>query len=245
MDELWITEFLNKFMAGPVNALLAALNIHAKDAANPITDAVAMQLVVAALLLIYFALVRARLSVDDPGGIQHFAEVLHEMFFQLSKDIIGHRHMDFLPYVMTLGLFIVTSNLIGLVPGLMSPTQTPAVPLGCALMTFVYYNAHGVRQQGFWRYMGHFCGPVWWLAWLMFPIEIISHLARIMSLTIRLFANMFAGELVTLAFFSLIPIGVPIIFLGLHLGVALLQAFIFVLLTMIYLSMAVEEAEGH
>ena len=87
--------------------------------------------------------------------------------------------------------------------------------------------------------MKHFLGPMWWLAPLMLPLEIISHLARLMSLTIRLYANMFAGDMVTLVFFSLIPLGVPVIFLGLHIGVALLQAYIFVLLTTVYLAGAV------
>ena len=88
-------------------------------------------------------------------------------------------------------------------------------------------------------YMKHFCGPIWWIAWLMLPIEIISHCARLLSLTVRLWANMFAGDLVTLVWFSLIPVGIPVIFLGLHLGVSVIQAFVFMLLTMIYLGQAV------
>ena len=88
-------------------------------------------------------------------------------------------------------------------------------------------------------YIKHFAGPVWWMAWLIFPIEIVSHLARVMSLSVRLYANMFAGDLVTLVFFSLIPIGIPVIFLGLHIFVSMIQAFVFMLLTMIYLSLAV------
>jgi F-type H+-transporting ATPase subunit a len=105
--------------------------------------------------------------------------------------------------------------------------------------TFIYYNFHGVREQGLIRYLKHFAGPVWWIAWLLFPIEVISHVARMMSLTIRLWANMFAGDLVTLVFFSLIPVAVPAIFLAMHLGVSIIQAFVFMLLTMIYLGGAV------
>jgi F-type H+-transporting ATPase subunit a len=104
---------------------------------------------------------------------------------------------------------------------------------------FSYYNFYGVREQGVIGYIKHFCGPIWWMAPLLLPIEIVSHLARVMSLSVRLYANMFAGDLVTLVFFSLIPIGIPIIFLGLHLFVSLIQAFVFMLLTMIYLSLAV------
>jgi F-type H+-transporting ATPase subunit a len=105
--------------------------------------------------------------------------------------------------------------------------------------TFLYYNFHGVREQGPIGYVKHFAGPVWWMAWLILPIEIVSHIARIMSLSVRLYANMFAGDLVTLVFFSLIPVGIPVIFLGLHIFVSIIQAFVFMLLTMIYLSLAV------
>jgi F-type H+-transporting ATPase subunit a len=125
-----------------------------------------------------------------------------------------------------------------LIPGLKSPTADVVVPLGFALVTFVYYHYNGIRANG-WGYIKQFLGPVWWLYPLLLPIEIISHLARILSLTVRLFANMLAGDLLTLAFFSLIPIGIPLVFLGLHLGVAIIQAYVFFLLAAVYLSMAV------
>jgi len=108
-----------------------------------------------------------------------------------------------------------------------------------AVLTFLYYNFYGFKEQGLKGYLGHFAGPIWWIAPLLFPIEIISHCARVMSLTIRLYANMFAGGMVTLVFFSLIPIGIPVVFLGLHVFVSLVQAFVFMLLTMIYLGQAV------
>jgi F-type H+-transporting ATPase subunit a len=111
------------------------------------------------------------------------------------------------------------------------------VPLGFATATFIYYHYHGIRANGP-AYIKQFLGPVWWLAWLLLPIELISHFARILSLTVRLYANMFAGELVTLAFFSLVPVGIPLIFMFLHLGVAVVQAYVFILLAMIYLSLA-------
>ena len=128
--------------------------------------------------------------------------------------------------------------MLGLIPGLESPTADVVVPLGFALVTFVYYHYHGIRANGG-GYIKQFLGPVWWLSPLLFPVEVISHLARVMSLTIRLYANMFAGDLLTLAFFSIVPIGVPLIFLGLHLGVAFIQAYVFMLLAAIYLSLAV------
>jgi F-type H+-transporting ATPase subunit a len=102
-----------------------------------------------------------------------------------------------------------------------------------------------VRAQGPIGYLKHFFGPVWWIAWLLFPIEIISHLARILSLTVRLYANMFAGDLLTMVFFSLIPLGVPVVFLGLHFGVGIIQAYLFMLLGMIYISQAVAHEESH
>jgi F-type H+-transporting ATPase subunit a len=141
---------------------------------------------------------------------------------------------------MALGFFILICNLIGVIPGFESPTAVPVVPLGCAICAFVYYQAQGFKHAGI-SYLKHFAGPMPALAPLMVPIELISHLARVLSLTIRLYANMFAGDMVTLVFFSLVPIGVPIVFLGLHIGVSLLQTYIFVLLTTVYLAGAVAE----
>jgi F-type H+-transporting ATPase subunit a len=113
------------------------------------------------------------------------------------------------------------------------------VPLGCALVAFCYYNIMGLRAQGVFGYMKHFAGPMPALAPIMVPIEIFSHAGRLLSLTARLYANMFAGEQVTLVFMSLIPLAVPVVFMGLHVFVAFLQAFVFTLLTMSYVSGAV------
>ena len=141
---------------------------------------------------------------------------------------------------MALGFFILICNLIGMIPGFDSPTAVPSVPFGCAIVAFFYYHYQGIKKSGA-GYAKHFMGPFWWLAWLMFPIEIISHLARVLSLTVRLFANMLAGDMVILVFFSLIPLVIPVAFLGLHVFVSLLQTYIFVLLTMVYLQGAVGE----
>jgi F-type H+-transporting ATPase subunit a len=162
----------------------------------------------------------------------------HGFVLEQSESIIGHGYEQFAAYLTTLGLFILIGNLMGLVPGLESPTANPVVPLGFALVTFVYYHFHGIRANG-WAYIKQFLGPVWYLYPLLLPIEIISHCARVLSLTVRLYANMFAGDLVTLAFFSLVPVGIPLIFLALHLGVAVVQAYIFMVLAMIYLSLAI------
>ncbi len=239
-EQLWITELLNRGFAGPANSALNLLGIHARYPEAPISNAFAMEFLVFALLITFFLLVRASLSVDRPGALQHIVEGAQGFINQQSHEIIGHDSEGFTPFLMALALFILLMNMIGLIPGFESPTESPAVTLGCAFLAWVYYQAHGFRHHGV-AYLKHFAGPVWWLAPLMLPIEIISHLARMMSLTIRLFANMFAGGLVTLVFFSLIPIGVPVIFLGLHVGVSLLQTYIFVLLTTVYLSGAVAD----
>ncbi len=239
-EQLWFTEILNHLFAGPVTGLLQALHIRPEYPQAPITNAVAMQLLVFLFLVLMFVLVRTRLSVDNPGGLQHVFEGAHGFVEGQSQEIIGHHSERYTPFLMTLTFFILISNLIGLIPGFESPTAVPVVPLGCAVCAFVYYQSQGFRQHGI-AYLKHFMGPMWWLAIIMVPIEIISHLARMLSLTVRLYANMFAGDMVTWVFFSLVPIGVPIIFLGLHLGVSLLQTYIFVLLTMVYLSGAVAE----
>ena len=197
-----------------------------------------MELIVVVLLLLYFVAVRASLSVDKPGAIQHSAEMVHEFVSEQSESIVGHGYERFVGYLSTLALFILVMNLLGLVPGLESPTSVVVVPLGIALVTFIYYHYHGIRANGA-GYIKQFLGPVWWLSPLMFLIEIVSHVARVLSLTVRLYANMFAGDLVTLAFFSLVPIGVPLIFLSLHLGVSIIQTYVFMLLATIYLSLAV------
>jgi F-type H+-transporting ATPase subunit a len=239
-EQLWFTEILNHLFASPVTGLLQALHIHPEYLQAPITNAVAMQLLVFLFLVATFALVRMRLSVDNPGGLQHVFEGAHGFVEGQSQEIIGHHSERYTPFLMTLTFFILISNLLGLIPGFESPTAVPVVPLGCAVCAFVYYQSQGFRQHGV-AYLKHFMGPMWWLAIIMVPIEIISHLARMLSLTVRLYANMFAGDMVTLVFFSLLPIGIPIVFLGLHIFVSLLQTYVFVLLTMVYLSGAVAE----
>ena len=243
MEQLWITALMNRLLGGPVNALLQALPpvFHPADPAAPINNAVAVEILVVAILLLIFLWVRSRLSVERPGGSQHLAETMHEFITNQSDEIIGHHSEKFTPFLVALFLFILLMNLIGLIPTFESPTVSPAVPFGCALVAFFYYNLHGIKKQGPIKFLGHFMGPVWWMAWIIFPIEVISTLARVMSLTIRLYANIFAGDMVTAAFFTLIPIGIPVIFLGLHVAVSFLQAYIFTLLVTIYLSGVVAE----
>jgi F-type H+-transporting ATPase subunit a len=246
-EQLPFTALLNRIFAGPVDALLRALHIEPKFSQAPIPNATAMEVLVVGFLILVFLLLRARLSVENPGGIQHIFEGLHGFITQQSREIIGHHSESFTPYLMALGLFILTCNLIGLIPALESPTADKVVPLGLAVSAFFYYNAQGVLRHGAWKYAKHFIPigsevPLLMripLSAIMLVIEIISNLARMLSLTVRLYANMFAGDMVTLVFFSLVPIGVPVIFMGLHIAVSFLQAYIFVLLTTVYLSGAV------
>jgi F-type H+-transporting ATPase subunit a len=236
--QLLLTRLLNQAFAGPVDALLHALHVTPAYADAPITNAVAMELLVFVILLAYFVAIRLTLSVEQPNGVQHLAEMTHEFVADQGDQIIGHGYERFSSYLTVLALFILVSNLMGLVPGLESPTANVTVPLGFALVTFLYYHYNGIRSNGP-AYIKQFLGPIWWLSPLLLPIEIISHLARVLSLTVRLYANMYAGDLLTLAFFSLIPVGIPVIFLGMHLGVAVIQTYVFFLLASIYLSMAV------
>lgn len=237
--QLLFTQFLNRLFAGPVDALLRAVHVAPVYPKAPITNAVAMELLVFLVLVAYFIVVRVSLSVETPGGIQHLAEMTNEFVSEQGEQIIGHGSEQFTSYLTALLLFILLSNLLGLAsPWFESPTANVTVPLGFALVTFVYYHFHGFRSNGL-SYYKQFVGPVWWMSWLLLPVELISHTARILSLTVRLYANMFAGDLLTMVFFSMVPIGLPLVFLGLHLGVAVIQAYVFMLLAAIYLSLAV------
>ncbi len=233
------TRLLNHLFGGAVTPLLHAVGVQPKYPAAPINDAYALELLIAGLLTGFFLLVRMTLSVEKPGTPQQIAEMIHEFVGGQAHQIIGHGYERYQSFVTVIFLFVLGNNFLGLIPRIDTPTSFPVVPLGIAVATFVYYHYHGFREQGFVGYMAHFAGPIWWIAPLLFPIEIISHCARVMSLTIRLYANMFASDLVTLVFFSLVPLGIPVIFLGLHAMVSIIQAFVFMLLAMIYLSQAV------
>ncbi len=164
--QLAFTRFLNHHFAAQVNGFLGGLHIHPAYPSAPITNAFAMELLIFAGLLIYFILIRVSLSVEKPATVQHFAEMTHEFVGSQSESIIGHGYERFTTYLTALLLFILAGNLMGLVPGLASPTASPVVPLGFALVTFAYYHYHGIRANGF-SYVKQFLGPVWWLYPLM------------------------------------------------------------------------------
>jgi F-type H+-transporting ATPase subunit a len=238
--ELWLTALFNDHLAGVGNTILAWFGQHAHNPNRPWQNFVTMQILVFLILLVLFAILRGRLSMDRPGKLQHIFEIVYNFLRGQSEEAIGHHGPKYLTFVGTLFIFILFSNLIGIIPTFESPTMFAYVPAGCAMAAFLYYNIQGFREQGIVGYAKHFAGPIWWLAPLMIPIEIISHMARPLSLTIRLYANMYAGEQVTLAFLSLVPLVIPVIFMGLHVFVSLLQAYVFTLLTMIYVNGAVE-----
>jgi F-type H+-transporting ATPase subunit a len=236
--QLWITALLNKYFAGVANAILGVFHLHSPYPEAPIPNYVAMQIVVFVFLVLVFVLVRSRLSVEDPGHLQQIFESINSMISQQGHEIIGHGYERYVSYLTVLGIFILVCCLIGVIPGFETPTGIPSVPLGLALVTWFYYHFQGIRANGF-GYVKNFMGPEPWLAFLLFPIEVFSHLARILSLTIRLYANMFASDLVILVFFSLVPLVLPLPFILLHVGVAVIQTYIFVLLATVYIGEAV------
>jgi F-type H+-transporting ATPase subunit a len=234
--DVWLTKLFNHHLAGLGNWLLALFGLHPERPRHPWANFIVMQLLVAAIIIVLFAVLRSRLSMDRPGKTQHIFEAIYTFLRGEASENIGHDGPKFVPFLGTLFIFILFSNLIGIIPGFESPTMNPSVPAGCALLVFLYYNFMGFKQQGVFSYLKHFAGPMPVLAPLMVPIELISHMARPLSLTIRLFANMLAGEKVTVVFLSLTYLVAPALFMGLHVFVSFLQAYIFVLLTMIYLS---------
>ncbi len=238
---VFLSRLLNRWFAAPVDALLLRMGIHPVHPAAPISNTLTTELVVFAAMVVFFLVVRITLSVEEPRNMQHLAELVHEFVEGQAEQVMGRKHDLHLPVATCIVVFILLCNCVGLLPGIETPTANPVVPLGLAIFAFVYYNWNGIRAQGPVGYFKHFMGPAWWIAPLMFPIEIVSHCARILSLTVRLFANMLASDLITLIFFSMIPFTLPIIGLGLHLFVALIQAYIFMLLTIIYLG----EATAH
>jgi F-type H+-transporting ATPase subunit a len=181
------------------------------------------------------------LSVENPGKFQQVMEVVVQFIQGLSEEVIGHGSSRYVAMLGTLGLFIVMCNLLGMIPTLQTPTGNIHVTLGCAVSAFLYYNFQGFRQHGVLGYLKHLCGPMLAIAIIMFPIEIIGNLGRLLSLSVRLYANMMVGDLLDMVFGRLVPVLVPVIFMGLHIFVSLLQAYIFMLLPAVYIGMAVSE----
>jgi F-type H+-transporting ATPase subunit a len=193
------------------------------------------------ILRIKLGLSKDRLIPNERVSIQNIFEVLTETLIGLMRDIIGPHSERFFPLIGTLTLFIFFSNVLGLIPGFLPPTNNLNTTLACALAVFFYYNYWGFKEHGM-KYIKHFLGPIWWLSPLMFPIEVISHLARPLSLSLRLFGNI-TGDHLVLMMALLIPIVVPALALGLGIFVAIIQTLIFIFLSMMYISLALIEEE--
>ena len=174
-EEIWVTKLFNDYLAGLGNA---ALNLVGwPSVARPWTNYVSMEIVVALLIVVVFAVLKAGLSVTKPGTMQQVFELIYEFITGQGDEAVGHGAHKYMSFFGTLFIFVLFSNLIGVIPSLEAPTMYPAVPLGCAAAVFLYYNIMGIASVGTLKYLAHFAGPIWWMAPLMIPIEIISHFA--------------------------------------------------------------------
>ena len=244
---LLIVEAVNAVLGPPVAALLGALGFHV-EGHEVIPNYLVMTMLIVALVTVVCLIMKSRLSVENPSRFQILLEDAVTAVVNLLQEWIGPDGKQYLPLIFTFGLFILLGNYAGLVPGLMAPTANINVTVGLAITTWVYYHYQGFRKQGVVNYLKHFAVPPGapiWMAPLMLVIELISHTSRLLSLSLRLFGNIFGEELVILILFTIIPffIPLPMMFLGLVTGG--LQAFIFMLLSIIYLQGAVAVEHGH
>jgi F-type H+-transporting ATPase subunit a len=267
-----VTHWFNHVFGPTALRLLHALHIQPKDFERPIPEYVVMSLIVLVLCTILALVLRWRLSVERPGAMQQVAELLlsNPMGFGI-KDLLeenaGHEAHRFIAFTGSVSIFILFSNLLSLFPALHSPTRVAIVPLACAIVTFLYFNYQGFRHHGFGGYLMTFAGSPhdvsgWILAVLLFPVEIISTTARILSLTVRLWANIFASDLIYMIFlglllgpmewawskspilgiaFGVFPAFVPIVFVALHIFVSVIQAYVFTVLPSIYIGTAIAD----
>jgi F-type H+-transporting ATPase subunit a len=202
-------------------------------------DAIVHAWLVMAILVVISLLVRSRIS-KIPGSLQNFMEACISWIENMIVENMGERGRSFFPLIATLALFILFSNIIGLIPGFYPPTANLNTTIALAVIVFLSTHVVGIREHGF-KYFKHFLGPVWWLAPAMLPIEIIGHLSRPLSLSFRLFGNMNGHELILLIFFGLVPFLVPLPMMMMGVLVAFLQTFVFMLLSIIYIQGSLEE----
>jgi F-type H+-transporting ATPase subunit a len=264
-----LTQFVNHYLGQFALALFNLLHIKPTNPHMPIPESTVMALLVLVVCTVLVVFLRTRLSVERPGATQQIAELLltNPLGFgirDLLHENVGHGADSYVPFVGSISIFILFSNLLGIFPRLAAPTGVVAVPLGCAILTFLYFNMQGIRHHGVGGYLSTFAGSPkkigdWILALLLFPVEIISTSARILSLTVRLWANMFASDLIYGIFLSLLaggaifgwskspvlgailsifPALIPVAFLGLHIFVSVVQAYVFTVLPAVYLGLA-------
>jgi len=239
---LWIVDAFNRVFGPPVAALLGLFGLEV-DPLHAVPDFLVMVLIVAAFVPVFLRLL-ARKPALVPTRRQTVAEMIVQMFEGLIVEAVGPEGRRYVPVIGTVGIFIFFCNMLGLVPGLMSPTSKLNVTVGCALVVFFYYHAQGVKTQGL-RYFKHFTGEIPAMAPLMLPIEIISHFSRPVSLSMRLFCNIFAEELLIVIMASIFPLLLPLPFMALSIFTSLIQAYVFVLLSCIYIAGAVAHEEEH
>ncbi|MGA2262067.1 MAG: F0F1 ATP synthase subunit A [Acidobacteriota bacterium] len=237
-----VADFLNQCLFDP---LARVLGVRLAAGQHALPDHIVMILLVSWLLITFSLWLRGRLSVENPSRAQHLVEVVLAFLQGLMQGVIGKDYRPYLPLIGTLGIYILVGNILGLVPGFISPTSNLNVTASCAIPVFIYYNYHGIRKHGLRTYLAHFVGPVWWLAPMLFPVEIVSHLARMLSLSMRLFGNIFAEELVISSLNHIFPFLASVLVMFLALFASTIQAGIFMILTMVYISGAVEESAEH
>jgi F-type H+-transporting ATPase subunit a len=244
---LWIVQLVNAVFGSAVAAALRPFGITFKPGQEVIPDFIVMSLLILVAVSVLCLFIRSRLSVENPGRLQLALEEGLSFLNGMLDDYIGPKGRNYLPIVGTMFIFILIGNLMGLVPGLKSPTSNFNVTLGCALTVFVYYQFHGFKEQGLLGYLKHFLAPPGapiWIFPIYLPVEIISHFSRVLSLSVRLFGNIFGEDLVILIIASIVPFFVPLVMMPLALITAALQAYIFAMLTTIYLAGAVVVDHG-
>jgi len=196
--------------------------------------------ILTALIVLFLAKAATKSLRIVPQGVQNVMEAYLEGVIAMGRDVIGESNArKYLPLVATLGLFIFVANIIGIIPGFESPSGNINFTLALALIVFIYYNYEGIRKNGIIHYFAHLAGSVKILAPLMFPIEIVSHISRIISLSFRLFGNIKGDDLFLWVLLMLAPWIVPLPAFALLLFSAFLQTFIFMILTYVYLAGAV------
>jgi F-type H+-transporting ATPase subunit a len=240
-QHFWFAKLLNDLLGGLVTSLMSKAGFPPANPHYPIPDYVGGEILVLLIIVALAIVLRRQLSVENPGKFQHAMEIFLEFTQNLVDDMIGHGARRYVPLIGTLGLFIVICNIIGLIPTFITPTASVQVPVGCAVLVFIHYNFQGFRQHGVLGYLRHLCGPMMAIAVIMFPTEFISNFLRMLSLSVRLWANMLVGGILEGVFTGLIPIAVPAVFMALHIFESFLQAYVFMILPALYISLATAE----
>src|SRR6266853_1279304 len=264
-----LTLLVNHYLGQFALVLLSWLHITPENPETPIPEHVVMGVVVLILGTLLALFLRSRLSVEKPGATQQVAELLltNPLGFgikDLLEENVHHGALKLIPFVGTISVFVLLSNLLSVIPVFAAPTADKSVPLACAILTFLYFNWQGVRHHGLGGYLLTFAGSPkqfgdWLLSILLFPVEIVSTSARILSLTVRLWANIVASDLLYVIFLGLLvqpavwgwhkspalgivlgifPAVIPLAFIGLHIFVAIIQTYVFTFLPSIYIGIA-------